>query len=151
MVAVLEMKRGAHRAASGSRRHMTITIQKHLLFFLLIPMMGCAPRPTPTQPVLADAAFSAQALLDVNANGQIDSEDTPVAGALFYVELYGVRAFGDTTDETGNAFILIPGGVEYPVNVGMEAPEGSTLKIITPSTVSVSASTGNIQFLFSGE
>lgn len=114
-------------------------------------MLGCAPRSTPTQPVLADAAFSAQALLDVNANGQIDPEDTPVAGAVFYVEINGTRAFGDTTDETGNAFILVPGGVEYPITVGIEAPEGSTLKLITPSTVSISASAGPVQFLFSGE
>lgn len=130
---------------------MIITIHKHFFFLLLITMAGCAPRPTPAQPVLADAAFSAQALLDVNANGRIDSEDTPVDRAVFYVEINGTRAFGDTTDETGNAFILIPGGVEYPVNVGMESPEGSTLKLITPSTVSVSASTGTVQFLFSGE
>ena len=87
----------------------------------------------------------------MNGNGQIDPEDTPVVNATFYVELNGVKAFGDTTDETGNAFILIPGGVKYPVNVSMEAPKDSTLKLITPSTVTVSVSTGAVQFLFSSK
>jgi hypothetical protein len=104
-----------------------------------------------TEPVLVDSAFSGQALFDANGNGQIDETDTPVVNATFYVELDGVKAFSDTTDETGNAFILIPGGVEYPVKVSMEAPKDSTLKLITPSTVTVSASTGAVQFLFSSK
>jgi hypothetical protein len=33
----------------------------------------------------------------------------------------------------------------------MEAPKDSTLKLITPSTVTVSASTGAVQFLFSSK
>ncbi|MEP7137277.1 MAG: hypothetical protein ABI904_20300 [Chloroflexota bacterium] len=130
---------------------MTITIFKLTLIILLIAATtGCSAKPTES-PILADSAFSAQALLDANGNGQIDSEDTPVPNAAFYVEVNGIKAFGDSTDETGNAFIIIPGGVKYPVDVSMEAPQDSTLKLITPSTVSVSASTGTVQFLFSSK
>lgn len=118
-------------------------------FLLAMAGPGCTGKAT--EPVLADSAFSGQAFLDVNGNGTIDPEDTPVVNATFYVELNGVKAFGDATDETGNAFILIPGGVKYPVNVSMEAPKDSTLKLITPSTVTVSASTGTVQFLFSSK
>lgn len=119
------------------------------IFLLAITITGCTGKAT--EPVLSDSAFSAQALLDANGNGQIDSEDTPVANATFYVEINGVKAFGDATDKKGNAFILIPGGVKYPVDVSMEAPKDSTLKLITPSTVTVSASTGTVQFLFSSK
>jgi hypothetical protein len=103
-----------------------------------------------TEPVVyADSAFSGPALLDANGNRQIDAEDTPVANTTFYVEIDGVKAFGDTTDDTDKALILIPGGVKYPVTVGMEAPKDSSLKLITPSTVTVSASIGTVQFPFS--
>lgn len=133
---------------------MTINIRKLAILILLITTgTGCAstPSPTPTEPVLADAAISGQALLDANGNGKIDAADTPVANATFYVDLNGVQAFGDTTDETGNALILIPGGVEYPLKVSMTAPKDSTLKLIIPTTVTVSASTGTVQFLFSSK
>ena len=128
-------------------RQLTFTVIS--IFLLAMVTIGCAGKAT--EPVLADSVFSGQAFLDVNGNGQIDPEDTPVVNATFYVELNGVKAFGDTTDETGNAFILIPGGVKYPVNVSMEAPKDSTLKLITPSTVTVLASTGAVQFLFSSK
>ena len=123
---------------------------KIFLAVLLLFATGCSAQPT--EPiVLADSAFSGQAFLDANSNGEIDSEDTPIENATFYVEIDGVKVFGDTTDETGNAFILVPGGVEYPVNVVMEAPADSSLKPITPSTVTLSESAGATQFLFSSE
>ena len=125
-----------------------IIVRKFVITFLLIAAIaGCTSQPT--EPTLADSAFSGQAFLDANNNGQIDTEDTPVADATFYVVINGVKAFGKTTDETGNAFILIPGGVEYPLDVRMDAPKDSALKSITPSTVTVSATTGTVQFLFS--
>ena len=126
-----------------NHRQLTLTF----ISILLSVTTGCAGKAT--EPVLSDSAFSGQALLDENGNGQIDSEDTPIINATFYVEIDGVKAFGDTTDETGNAFILIPGGVEYPVKVSMEAPKESKLKLISPSPVAVSASAGGVQFLFS--
>jgi hypothetical protein len=108
--------------------------------------------PTPTEPVLADSFFSGRALLDANGNGQIDSEDTPITNATFHVEINGVKVFGDATDETGNAFILIPGGVKYPVDVSMEAPKDSALNIIEPSKITLKEATGEtITFLFSSK
>jgi hypothetical protein len=122
------------------------------LFLLAITIIGCVPTqaPTPTQPILVDSFFSGSAFLDVNGNGQIDPEDTPVANATFYIEMNGVKAFIETTDEKGYAFIIIPGGVEYPVKVGMEAPTDNTLKLITPSEITVSTSS-SVQFLFSSK
>jgi hypothetical protein len=120
--------------------------------FVVLFLLTTACSAQPTEPVvLADSAFSGLALLDANGNGEIDSEDTPVENAAFYVEIDGVKVFGDTTDETGNAFILIPGGVEYPVNIIMEAPADSSLKPVTPSMVTLSESAGATQFLFSSE
>jgi hypothetical protein len=123
---------------------------RNFFAILLHLTAGCSGQPTEPR-VLADSAFSGRALLDINGNGRIDSEDTPIENATFSVELDGVKVFSETTDETGSAFILIPGGVEYPVNVVMEAPEDSTLKPITPSTVAVSEGISSTQFLFSSE
>lgn len=121
-----------------------------LAVLFLVIATGCSAQPT--EPViLADSAFSGQALLDSNGNGQIDPQDTPIENAMFYVEIDGVKVFGDNTDETGNAFILIPGDVKYPVQVIMEAPEGIALQPITPSTITLTEATGLTQFLFSSE
>lgn len=132
---------------------MPITICKLIIIILLLAGTSCAPTQTvvtPTQPILVDSFFSGYAYLDANGNEQIDPEDTPVANATFYVEMNGTKAFIETTDEKGYAFIIIPGGVEYPINVGMEAPQDSTLKLITPSEVTLSTS-GSVQFLFSSK
>ena len=119
--------------------------------FLLIGITACSPSRTPA-PVLADSAFSCQAFLDVNGNEQIDPEDTPVEGASFYVEINGLKAFIDTTDETGSAYILIPGGVEYPTTVGIVAPEGSNLIVIGSETMTITAETGpTATFLFASK
>ena len=117
---------------------------------LLLLTAGCSAPPTEPR-VLADSAFSGTALLDANDNGQIDPSDTPIEGATFSVEWDGVKVFSETTDEKGYAYILIPGGVDDPVNVVMEAPEGRGLKPITPLTVSVSAGISSTKFLFSSE
>jgi hypothetical protein len=121
-----------------------------LFAILFLLTVGCSAEPTEPK-VLADSAFSGTALLDANGNGQIDPEDTPIEGATFSVEIDGVKVFREITDEKGYAYILIPGGVEYPVNVIMEVPEDSSLKPITPSTVSVSTGISATQFLFSSE
>lgn len=98
---------------------------------------------------LTDTFFSAQALLDVNGNGQIDAEDTPIAGATFIVTLPGGAEFGAQTAESGKAFITVPSRVEYPVTARMEAPKDSGLTLVEPSTVSLNEPTGEtIQFLF---
>jgi hypothetical protein len=123
---------------------------------LLVMVSGCASKPTspasttPTIQVLADSFFSGYALLDANGNGEIDSEDTPVENATFIVTLQGGGEVGDTTDEAGNAFITIPGGVEYPVTLRMEVPKDSTLKLIGPSSITF-PSDEPARFLFSSK
>ena len=118
---------------------------------MLVGIFACAPAPTP-QPILADAAFSCLAYLDVNSNGEIDDTDTPVAGAAFYVEYQGSKAFFDTTDETGSAYILIPGGLEYPVTVGIDAPKDSGLRIVGSATVIITPETETTaRFLFTSK
>lgn len=98
---------------------------------------------------MTDTFFSGQALLDVNNNGQIDEEDTPIAGATFIVALPRGAEFGAQTDESGKAFVTIPAGIEYPVTARMEAPKDSGLNIIEPSTFTLKEPTGEtIQFLF---
>ena len=139
--------------------HEDIRPRKFLMYIFLLSMLaGCAPKPTelvaitPTEPILVDSFFGAQALLDVNENGQIDPEDTPVENAIFTVTVQGGAGFGDTTDESGRAFVTIPSAVEYPVTLRMEAPKDSTLKLIGPESISFTPGTGGpIQFLFSSE
>ena len=121
-----------------------------VIILSMVIVTSCAPKPT--EPVLIDSFFSGQALLDANGNGQIDSEDTPLANATFIVALQGGGEFGDNTDEAGNAFVTVPGGVEYPVTVRMEAPKDSTLKLIEPSAITLSEATGETaKFLFSSK
>ena len=127
-----------------------------VLIFLLSMLAGCAPKltepavATPTSQVLADAFFSGYAYLDTNGNGEIDAEDTPIENAMFIVTLQGGLEVGDTTDDTGNAFITVPGGVDYPVALRMEAPKDSTLKLIGPASVTF-PSDEPAKFLFSSK
>ena len=122
-----------------------------LCTLMLVVISACAPAPTP-QPILADAAFSCLAYLDVNGNGEIDDTDTPVVGATFYVEYQGVKGFMDTTDETGTAYILIPGGLEYPVTVGIDAPKDSGLRVVGSATAIITPETGSTtRFLFTSK
>lgn len=112
-------------------RKLTCTVIA--IFLLAISITGCAgkatepapadsifPTQTSTAQPLVDAFFSGYAFLDMNGNGEIDSEDTPIENATFIVTLHGGMEVGDMTDENGNAFITIPGGVEYPVTLRME-------------------------------
>lgn len=98
---------------------------------------------------LTDTFFSAQSLLDVNGNGQIDADDAPIAGATFIVTLAGGAEFGAQTDQNGKAFITVPSRVEYPVTARMEAPKDSGLTLLEPSTIRLNEPTGEtVQFLF---
>ena len=95
-----------------------------------------------------DAFFGGYAFLDENGNGEIDSEDTPIENATLIVTLQGGFETGGLTDKTGNAFITIPGGVDYPVTLRMEAPNDSSLILIGPSSVTY-PSAEPAKFLFS--
>ncbi|HNS62685.1 MAG TPA: hypothetical protein PKK96_16935 [Anaerolineales bacterium] len=124
-----------------------------IIAMLLSLVTGCnflSPTPTPDVRPLVDAFFSGYAYLDVNDNGEIDSEDTPIENATLIVTLQGGMEIGDTTDENGNAFITVPGGVDYPVTLRMEAPKDSNLKLIGPSSVTY-PSDEQANFLFSSK
>ncbi len=129
---------------------ITIIIRKLTIIVLLIAATSCAPTQTPTKPILVDAFFSGYAFLDVNGNSEIDSEDIPVENAIFIVTIPGGYEVGDTTDESGNAFIIVPGGVEYPVTLRMEPPTDSGLKLIGPSSITY-PSDEPAKFLFSSK
>ena len=112
-----------------------MTIHKITILILLITITSCAPASTTTpivQPIV-DSFFSGYAFLDVNGNGELDPEDTPVENATFIVTLQFGGEVGAFTDKTGYAFIVAPGGVDYPVTMRMEPPKDSTLKLIGPS------------------
>jgi len=122
-----------------------------ILLLLLITIAGCAAQtPTPDTRPIVDAFFSGYAYLDVNDNGEIDSEDTPIENAMLIVTLQGGFETGGLTDKTGYAFITVPGGVDYPVTLRMEAPKDSALKLIGPSSVTY-PSDEQANFLFSSK
>ncbi len=134
-----------------SRNRKFLKLTAMLIFALLI--LGCnflSPTPTPDVRPLVDAFFSGSAYLDVNGNGEIDSEDTPIENATLIVTLQGGFETGDLTDKTGHAFITVPGGVDYPVTLRMEAPKDSNLKLIGPSSVTF-PSDEPANFLFSSK
>ena len=132
---------------------MTVTIRKLAFIILMITTItSCAPKPaTPTIQAIVDSFFSGYAFLDVNGNGKIDSEDSPVENATFIVTLQFGGEVGATTDKTGYAFIVTPGGVDYPVTMRMEAPKDSTLKLIGPSEIIHNVADESPKFLFSSK
>ena len=124
-----------------------------VLIFVALLIMGCnflSPTPTPDIRPIVDAFFSGYAYLDVNGNGVIDSEDTPIENATLIVTLQGGFETGGLTDKTGYAFITIPGGVDYPVTLRMEAPKDSNLQLIGPSSVAY-PSDEPAEFLFTSK
>jgi len=130
--------------------HWNIGLRKLAsVIFLSLLLAGCnIPAPTPTLQPIVDSFFSGYAYLDTNSNGEIDPEDTPVENATLIVTLQGGFETGDTTDDKGNAFITIPGGVDYPVTLRMEPPKDSNLKLIGPSSITY-PSDEPAKFLFS--
>ena len=124
-----------------------------ILFLLISVIAGCAPAPTttPTVQPIVDSFFSGYAFLDVNGNGEIDPEDTPVENATFIVTLQFGGEVGAFTDKTGYAFIVAPGGVDYPVKMRMEPPKDSTLKLIGPSEITHELADESPKFLFSSK
>lgn len=121
-----------------------------ILFVLSLGVSACTPSSTPTPPIiLTDSFFSGYAFVDTNGNAQIDAADTPVKDAIFIVRLNDGTEFGGTTDETGNAFVIIPASVEYPVTLVMKQPTNSTLRLIGPSEIVLQGVTGEkATFLF---
>lgn len=123
-----------------------------ILTFMILAVTGCNwPTPTSTVQPLVDSFFSGYAFLDANGNGELDAEDTPVKNATFIVTLQFGGEVGGLTDKTGYAFIVAPGGVDYPVKMRMEAPEDSTLKLIGPSEITHELADEAPKFLFSSK
>ncbi len=123
-----------------------------LLTFMIFAVTGCNwPTPTPTVQPLVDSFFSGYAFLDVNGNGELDPEDTPLENATFIVTLQFGGEVGGLTDKTGYAFIVAPGGADYPVKMRMEAPKDSTLKLIGPSEITHELADEAPKFLFSSK
>jgi len=127
-----------------------INIKLVMTFFLSSLLAGCSfGYPTPTPMVYADSVFSGYAYFDVNLNGQLDSEDTPLDGATFSVAINGIKVFVETTDQNGYAFILIPSSVDYPVTLSMEPPKDSNMKLIGDAEIIHNQADPAPKFLFS--
>lgn len=123
-----------------------------LASFLSSLLAGCnLPTPTPTVQAIVDSFFSGYAYLDANRNGELDVEDTPVENATFIVTLQNGAEVGGSTDKTGYAFIVAPGGVDYPVKMRMEPPKDSNLILIGPSELTHELSDEAPKFLFSSK
>ena len=131
---------------------MTIIHKLAFIILLIATITGCAPKPaTPTIQAIVDSFFSGYAFLDANNNGELDPEDMPVENAMFIVTLQFGGEVGGLTDKTGYAFIVAPGGVDYPVKMRMESPKYSTLKLIGPSEITHELADENPKFLFSSK
>ena len=130
---------------------MNIAIRKLAISILSIATMtGCAPEPTtPTIQPIVDSFFSGYAYLDVNGNRELEPDDMPVENAAFIVTLQFGGEVGAFTDETGYAFIVVPGGADYPVKMRMEPPEDSNLTLIGPSEITHELADEAPKFLFS--
>jgi hypothetical protein len=130
----------------------TMTIHKLAVITLLLSTTGCnLPTLIPTVQPIVDSFFSGYAFLDVNGNGELDSDDTPVENATFIVTLQFGGEVGAFTDKTGYAFIVAPGGADYPVKMRMEPPKDSTLKLIGPSEITHELADESPKFLFSSK
>ncbi len=96
-----------------------------------------------------DSFFSGYAFVDTNDNGQVDAGDAPLKDAVFTVQLEGLGGVGALTDESGMAFLVIPGGVEYPVVLSMKPPKDSAYILIGPSSITRTSGGGKkAEFLF---
>jgi len=122
------------------------------VIFLSVAFAGCnLPIPTPAVQPIVDSFFSGYAFIDTNDNGELDEDDAPLENAMFIVTLQFGGEVGALTDKTGYAFIVAPGGADYPVTMRMEPPKDSTLKLIGPSEIIHDLADENPKFLFSSK
>ena len=120
------------------------------LLALIISTLSCnlalpeQMEPTPTPEFYADTLFSGYAFIDSNNNGELDLDDKALEDALFQV-----NRFWEVTDSSGMALITIPGGLDKPVSANMQAPDGSSFILITPTEVILESGKKNkAEFLF---
>ncbi len=93
-----------------------------LVWALAVSACGATSTPT-SRPILADSFFFGLAFEDTNGNGQYDAGDAPVSGAIFTVKEGRGASFGATTDASGHATAVIPGGATYPATLRMQPPK----------------------------
>lgn len=88
--------------------------------------------------VLQDASFSAWVWEDADGDGLRDEGEEPVSGVRVVLidRDSGKRFWSATTDETGRAFILVPGGSYEDSDIQFEAPDG--YRPTTPTRVHAS-------------
>lgn len=120
-----------------------------LLAFCALSLSGCnAATQSPTPEPLVDSFFSGYAFVDTNGNGQVDAEDAPLKDARFIIKLKPGEV-GALTDVSGYAFVIVPGGVEYPVVLTMKPPEDSTYLLVGPASITWTSGGGEkAEFLF---
>jgi hypothetical protein len=126
-----------------------IKIARYLLLpsLVLTVLAGCdfierlltpaTPRATPTAAIMADWFFHGCAYVDANGNGEIDTDDEPLKGAMLLVSLKGMVGFGAPTFSDGCATIVVPGGLKkdnWPVTLSINPPaEDDGLELVEPT------------------
>lgn len=134
---------------------------RHLLLPSLALMMltGCdlierlLLPPTPTAVIMADWFFHGCAYVDANGNGEIDTDDEPLKGAMLLVSLKGRAGFGAPTASNGCATIVVPGGLNkesWPVTLSINPPtEDAGLELVKPTEHVLEYPDSSGDFLFS--
>ncbi len=119
-----------------------------ILGALCLPACSAAPE-TPSPAAIQESFFSGRAVVDTNRDGQLDAGDAPLKDATFIVQLKGGAEFGGQTNEDGDAYVTIPGPIEYPVNLVMRPPKDSVYIPVGSTTITVDRpGGGNANFLF---
>ena len=109
------------------------------------------PPDTPLPAPAGDTFFTGCAFLDQNANGLVDSEDTPIERMSFVITLTGGTGFGAATETTGCATVTIParlGSDAWPVVTHMNMPPASTYVPVGDSEITLSYPDTRANFLF---
>ena len=112
------------------KRNGTVAVAVLLLWLLGCRLASSILPTTPTPLIYVDTFFSGHSFVDSNHNGELDPTDAPLENARFTV-----GAFGATTDESGYAFVIIPGDWAEPVTARMLPPQGSSYTLIGPAQV----------------
>ena len=131
------------------RRTLTGITAVTAVILLACALPTTAPTLTRTPlPVMGDAFFFARVFEDTNGNGQIDSTDSPLKGAVFSATDARGASSGGITDDQGRATAWFPGGgVKYPVTLRGRPPKDSAYTVIGPSEVVLQKGT-SADFLF---
>jgi hypothetical protein len=136
-----------------------------LVRYLLLPSLalmmltGCdlierlSVPPTPTAAIMADWFFHGCAYVDGNGNGEMDTDDEPLKGAMLLVSLNGLPGFGAPTASNGCATIVVPGGLKrdsWPVVLSVSPPvEDAGLELVEPTEHVLEYPDSSGDFLFS--